>query len=632
MKLTHGALFEGYGGTSMSAAAALNVELDTRWYSEIKPASIALLDKRLPGVENLGDIKEIGFDQVEKVDVLTGSWPCQPHSSAGKRLGLADPRALWPDVCRAIEQVRPLLFMGENVARITTNGELRRVVRTLAEIGYVGAWRCITAASVGAPHKRDRCFIVAIDADATRDGWAERWSRAARVVRGSNAALGGGRSPADSERAGVRDESGWGGGPDGTGPGIADDDGAEGSFRPEPHAARIVRALLPTPTERLGSGKRGLGSAENGRKRLESGRRNLDDPIAAHCLDGAVPAADAGDAGSLLPTPTARDGGRGAGYGDQPGRPLSETIHRLLPTPTQNMKTGAGDSGRDGGLNLQTAATRLLPTPIAGDAKSARNDTQNDGAGSKRGNPVYSGGFAENGHDDGSAAESGPDEVVRDVRGTDDAAAIQRAARGPDQVSESSELLAGVREYEAGSGEVRAALAGTQAAEADVRGLCDDDEPARAPQGQEPGKQRTGEPGDAVRDVSPDAALAGGSSGPSCGCAAWGQYGPAIHRWELILGRPAPAPTQLSTRKPYGPQLSPRAVEFMMGVPEGWVTNAGDLTPRGLAPAERNAQLSLLGDGVCPPQGEAAFRDLLEQVQYLGYDRRYMTGLTYVDA
>jgi DNA (cytosine-5)-methyltransferase 1 len=559
--LTHGALFEGYGGTSMAAAAALNVELDTKWYSEIKPASMALLEKRMPDVPNLGDIKEIDWIAADKVDVLTGSWPCQPHSSAGKRLGLADPRALWPNVIQAIDFTRPAIFLGENVARITTNGELRRVVRSLAEIGYVGAWRCITAASVGAPHKRDRCFLVAIDAYAEGERWAEGLTWATGFERGSDAAVGGDRIAADTDSDGLWDESaGDRRGEDRAAvPARPGADGENGDVR-EPHAARIVRALLPTPTERLGSGKRGLGSAENGRKRLESGRRNLDDAISAHCLNepadqpeiDALSDAAKGRAGSLLPTPTARDGGRGAGYGDQPGRPLSETVHRLLPTPTARNTTGTDPRDRPNGLDLQTAAARLLPThrvsatrtsrdaatrfdsrsgpsldqaleiargelprefeswaelpaswqpvekylptPIAGDAKSARNNTQNDGAGSKRGNPGM---------------------TLSDVVYSD----------------------------------------------------------------------------------------------------RWGPYAAAIVRWEQVLGRPAPEPTQPSTRKPFGPQLSPRFVEWMMGLPEGHVTEAGNLTPRGLAPAERNAQLSLLGDGVCPQQGEAAFRDLLAHLR-----------------
>lgn len=105
MSLTHVGLFEGYGGTSMAAATALG-ELNTLWVSDIKPAACTLLDHHRPDVPNLGDITRLfPYDRKglngdphwqpvdERVhehgspDVLTASWPCQPHSSAGKRLG-----------------------------------------------------------------------------------------------------------------------------------------------------------------------------------------------------------------------------------------------------------------------------------------------------------------------------------------------------------------------------------------------------------------------------------------------------------------------------------------------------------------------------------------------------------------
>ena len=162
--MKHGGLFEGYGGTT-SAAEKIFGPLDRAWYSDIKPASVTLLEASSPRRPQPRRHDHRRLDQVEPVDVLTASWPCQPHASAGKRLGAEDPRALWPHVILAIDAVRPAYFCGENVARIAGNGELRRVVRTLADLGYMGAWRCITAASVGAPHKRDRCFVVAVRAE-----------------------------------------------------------------------------------------------------------------------------------------------------------------------------------------------------------------------------------------------------------------------------------------------------------------------------------------------------------------------------------------------------------------------------------------------------------------------------------
>ncbi len=214
--LRHGGLFEGYGGTTTAAALALG-ELDTHWVSDIKPASVRLLAHHHPEVPNLGDMTEIDYTAAPPIDVLTASWPCQPHSSAGRRLGEADPRALWPHVHRAIAETRPAVFLGENVARITGNGELRRVVRSLAELGYVGAWRCVRASDVGACHRRDRCFVVAVDPAA--DTWREA-----------------GREPRHTEQ-------GDGAGPVGVGP-------AEPGRRN--HGAGLT--LLPTPSTRNGNG------------------------------------------------------------------------------------------------------------------------------------------------------------------------------------------------------------------------------------------------------------------------------------------------------------------------------------------------------------------------------------------
>lgn len=163
-----GSLFTGYGGLDMAARAVLGGGTAV-WHCDIKPAARVLLAHRHPEVANLGDMTAVDWAQVEPVDVLTFGWPCQPHSSAGKRLGEADPRALWPHVARAVGALRPRILFGENVARVASNGELRRVVRALADLGYVGAWRCVTAAEIGAPHKRARLALVAVRADAAAD-------------------------------------------------------------------------------------------------------------------------------------------------------------------------------------------------------------------------------------------------------------------------------------------------------------------------------------------------------------------------------------------------------------------------------------------------------------------------------
>jgi DNA (cytosine-5)-methyltransferase 1 len=162
-----GSLFSGTGALDAAALHVLGDLARIVWHSDIKPAAVTLLAERHPGVPHLGDIHRIDAG-APPVDALTFGWPCQPHSSAGKRLGEADPRALWPEVARIIAALRPRHLFGENVARVTSNGELRRVVRTLAQLGYVGTYRTLRASDVGAPHRRDRLFLYAVDAHTLR--------------------------------------------------------------------------------------------------------------------------------------------------------------------------------------------------------------------------------------------------------------------------------------------------------------------------------------------------------------------------------------------------------------------------------------------------------------------------------
>jgi DNA (cytosine-5)-methyltransferase 1 len=166
----------GYTGLEMAVRQAFG-DFEVLSHSDIKPAAIRLLDHHYPDIPNLGDMKALfpadrnePCAELEPADLFIGSWPCQPHSSAGLQLGEDDPRDLWPNYLRGIEETRPSIFFGENVARIATNGELRRVARSLASIGYVGAWRVFGAADVDACHLRKRCFVVAVDpATCTRD-------------------------------------------------------------------------------------------------------------------------------------------------------------------------------------------------------------------------------------------------------------------------------------------------------------------------------------------------------------------------------------------------------------------------------------------------------------------------------
>jgi DNA (cytosine-5)-methyltransferase 1 len=339
--------------------------VELAWYAETDPDAAVVLAAHHPGAPNVGDITTAQFTACEPVDLIAAGYPCQPFSAAGKRQGMDDERWIWPDVARAVRLVRPRWVLLENVRGHLGRGA-SRVVADLAGLGYVGSWTCVRASDVGAPHRRERLFILA--ADATQH---PRW-------------LGDGDNGADSDTPALGCGSAW-----------RDD---------------------------------GLGTAR------------LDARSGAGPSSGAAVAGDdrQGHGGlALLPTPAARDSGRGAGWGDQPGRPLSETIHRLLPTPTVTNWHG--------------------------------NHVNNHG----------------------------------DL------------------------LLPGA--------------------------------------------------------VQPDH---------------WGRYTPAVARWETVLGRPAPDPTEPGTRGK--PRLSARFVEWLMGLPPGYVTDH----------VGRNAALRILGNGVVPQQGAYALHHL----------------------
>jgi len=95
------------------------------------------------------------------VDVITAGFPCQPFSSVGKRRGKDDERNMWPHTYRTICEVQPHFVLLENVPGLLSCGYLGRVVGDLASSGYDARWDCISAFSVGAPHRRDRLWIVA---------------------------------------------------------------------------------------------------------------------------------------------------------------------------------------------------------------------------------------------------------------------------------------------------------------------------------------------------------------------------------------------------------------------------------------------------------------------------------------
>jgi DNA (cytosine-5)-methyltransferase 1 len=182
-KLRVGSLFSGYGGLDLAVLNVLDAEM--AWHCEWEDAPSAILEKHFPNVPNYRDVSKVDFTQVEKVDVLTGGFPCQDLSLAGKRAGLKEGTrsGLWHEFARAIEELQPKLVVIENVRGLLSakadNGmeysqedlddwggrpvftAIQAVLGSLADIGYDAKWCGLRAADAGAPHNRFRVFIIA---------------------------------------------------------------------------------------------------------------------------------------------------------------------------------------------------------------------------------------------------------------------------------------------------------------------------------------------------------------------------------------------------------------------------------------------------------------------------------------
>jgi len=182
-KMKIGSLFSGYGGLDLAVSKLTGAEV--AWHCEWEDAPSQILEAHFPGVPNYRDVSKVDFTQVEPVDILTGGFPCQDLSLAGKRAGLQDGTrsGLWSEFYRAIQEIKPKLVIIENVRGLlsakanngmeytdevlgTLNGKpalraIGAVLGDLADIGYDARWSGVRASDAGAPHQRFRVFIVA---------------------------------------------------------------------------------------------------------------------------------------------------------------------------------------------------------------------------------------------------------------------------------------------------------------------------------------------------------------------------------------------------------------------------------------------------------------------------------------
>jgi len=195
--MKHGSLFSGIGGFDL---AATWMGWENVFECEKNVFCRRVLQYFWPGAELYEDIREFKGEKFKgKIDVLSGGFPCQPFSTSGKRRGTADDRYLWPEMYRVIGEVRPRWVVGENVHGLLSWKRglvFDKVQADLEAAGYETRPFVLPAAGVGAPHRRDRVWIVAYAGEL-------RWD-----AGGTKQSLPGDRS--DGEKGAVADPGGDG--------------------------------------------------------------------------------------------------------------------------------------------------------------------------------------------------------------------------------------------------------------------------------------------------------------------------------------------------------------------------------------------------------------------------------------
>lgn len=174
-ELTHFSLCSGIGGLDLAAEWA---GFKTVAQCEIDDYASKVLAKNFKGVPNLNDIRTVTTGRLRElginpaaITVMSAGFPCQPYSLAGKGLGDSDCRDLWGEVARVLGDVKPKWFVGENTPGLFARENqryFRRVLNDLTALGYSVGWGIWGACDVGAPHKRDRVFIVGRNTHSVR--------------------------------------------------------------------------------------------------------------------------------------------------------------------------------------------------------------------------------------------------------------------------------------------------------------------------------------------------------------------------------------------------------------------------------------------------------------------------------
>ncbi|WP_203635193.1 DNA cytosine methyltransferase [Streptomyces sp. SID10815] len=553
MSLRIGSLFTGTGALDLAVMDVFDAEVV--WHSQYEPPdkngkedtnqyAAKILARHWPDIPNLGDITKVDWQAVIEehgpIDVLTGGFPCQDVSSAGRRAGLTpDSRSgLWTHMAHAISVLQPKLVVIENVEGLLSapassdlehcpwcmgDGDVEPVLRAcgavlgdLASLGLDAEWGRFGADEVGAPHRRRRIIIYAWPA-ALAPGCLGRWD-GSRVLGGLGSAGRDAEAPADAANLGHE-------------------------------RGRIARDGRPGPADR------DLAAADAGRPGLEVGGVEPD----RHELPAA-------------------ERGRGESSADSDGfEPERRGVDGVL----------GGQAAAEQGEGHQRERARHA----ACDSREAAADTDGRGCeGHQERDCGPEGGQPER--------EPGLDPVGRGLRG---------GTVEPDCPT------CGCGESFHDAGGFCAGPCG---------GTCTDPElgrpdetPADAPSVGHGDAGSAGQRGVPAATVA-GCAAAGGRAAPADADQGgrredildlrpgqpdldWGDYGPAIRRWGRVLGRPAPWPTDALGR------LSPVFTEWLMGLPDGWVTDTPGLT--------RPAMLRALGNGVVWHQAAAAIRLLYQR-------------------